>query len=161
MRQKMKIRKYNERDLCQVALLISETFRKYNYSSHEQAASDEYVKFYDPSRGTEEIRKRFDLADEFLVAEVDEQIVGMLRANKNRILNLFVGSDYHKQRIGKQLIQRFEDKCRITNYAEIVLRSQLYAVPFYSSCGYKKTTGIRKKFGLVVQPMKKILTNNR
>jgi hypothetical protein len=38
-----------------------------------------------------------------------------------------------------------------------VLRSSLYATPFYESVGYKKTTGIRHFHGLRIQPMKKIL----
>ena len=42
------------------------------------------------------------------------------------------------------------------------MAATLYAVPFYLSMGYKKTTGIRPGWsfegtGLVYQPMKKLL----
>ena len=91
------------------------------------------------------------------MAERDGQIVGMLRAVDNRIVNLFVNGRYHHSGIGKKLLQRYEKECRTLGYGTIVLRSQLYAVPFYQTCGFKKTTGIRNRDGLTIQPMKKIL----
>ena len=81
----------------------------------------------------------------------------MLRAVENRIVNLFVHQNFHNQGIGKKLIRRYERECKNKGYQKIVLRSQIYAVPFYKACGFKKTTGIRIKFGLIIQPMKKLL----
>jgi hypothetical protein len=37
------------------------------------------------------------------------------------------------------------------------ITASLYAVPFYSKMGCKKTTGIRSFHGLKVQPMKKYI----
>ena len=64
---------------------------------------------------------------------------------------------FQKKGVGIKLIQQYEKECKKLGHREIVLRSQLYAVPFYHACGYKKTTGIRNKDGLLVQPMKKQL----
>lgn len=153
----IRVRDYKETDLYQSALLISKTFRNYNFKDNQPDSSEEYAEYYNPESDLNEIQKRFEESSLFLVAENDGKIVGILRANENRIVNLFVLGDYHRQGIGKMLINRYEKECKQKGYQEIVLRSQLYAVPFYRACGYKNTTGIRKKYGLTIQPMKKQL----
>lgn len=151
----IQIRKYKQKDLFQAASLISETFRKFNFKDNAQAAARDYVAFYNPSLNRTEIKERFDDSTLFFVAERHDQIVGILRATDNRIVNLFVNKKFHKNGIGKKLIQCYEKECSKLGYQEIVLRSQVYAVPFYLACGYKRTTGIRNKHGLLVQPMRK------
>ena len=155
----IQIRKYMQQDLFQAATLISETFRKFNFKDNTQAAAMDYVAFYNPSLNRNNIKASFDDSTLFFVAEKHDQIIGMLRAVDNRIVNLFVNEKFHKNGIGKRLIQSYENKCRKLCYQEVVLRSQAYAVPFYRACGYKRTTGIRNKDGLLVQPMKKQLND--
>ena len=142
MNKLIQIRKYKQKDLSQAAVLISETFRKFNFKDNTPDAAKGYVAFYDPSLNRTEIKARFDDSTLFLVAERHDQIVGILRAVDNRIVNLFVNEKYHKNGIGIRLIQRYEKECKKLGHREIVLRSQIYAVPFYHACGYKKTTGI-------------------
>jgi GNAT superfamily N-acetyltransferase len=149
------IRKYRQKDLFQAATLISETFRKFNFEDNTPVAAKDYAAFYNPSLNRAAIKARFDESTLFLVAERGDRIVGMLRAVDNRIVNLFVNQKFRKNGIGKRLIQAYEKECRKRGYQESVLRSQVYAVPFYLACGYKRTTGIRNKNGLLVQPMKK------
>jgi GNAT superfamily N-acetyltransferase len=79
----------------------------------------------------------------------------MARGMENRLINLFVEADYHRQGIATRLLQRFEKACRKAGFKEIVLRGSRYAIPFYEFMGYKKTTGVRNLHGLGVQPMKK------
>jgi len=154
----IRIRKYREKDLHQTASLVSETFRNFNFKDNPPNNSQDYAAYYDPSINLEDIRKRFQDTSLFFIAEKNRQIVGMLRAIENRIVNLFVHENFHKQGIGKRLIHRYERECKKRGYQKIVLRSQIYAVPFYQACGYNKTTGIRNKYGLIIQPMKKQLT---
>ena len=146
----IKIRKYRAKDLYQTALLVSETFRSFNFKDNPPDASEDYACYYDPSINLEDIRKRFEDTSLFFVAEENRQIVGMIRAIENRIVNLFVHENFHRQGIGKRLIHGYERECMKRGYQTIVLRSQIYAVPFYQACGYKKTTGIRNKYGLIM-----------
>ena len=138
--------------------MVSETFRIFNLKDNPADASQEYATYYDPSVNLEDIRRRFKNTSLFFVAEKNNQIVGMLRAVENSIVNLFVHKNFHKQGIGKKLVHRYERECKKYGYRKIVLRSQIYAVPFYQACGFKKTMGIRNKYGLIIQPMKKQLT---
>jgi len=154
----LRIRNYREKDLYQSASLVSETFGKFNFKDNPSDVSRDYAAYYDPSINLDDIRKRFEDTALFFVAEKNRQIVGVLRAIENRIVNLFVHENSHRQGIGKRLIHRYERECKKRGYQKIVLRSQSYAIPFYLTCGYKKTTGIRNKYGLIIQPMKKQLT---
>lgn len=151
----IKLRRYKEEDLIESAMLISKTFRKYNYKDNQKDSSEEYAEYYDPKTNLNAIRERFNSSSAFFVAEHDGQIVGVLRANENRIVNLFVLGKYHRQGIGKMLFHEYENDCKKLCYREIVLRSQLYSISFYQACGFKKTTGISHKHGLTIQPMKK------
>ncbi len=71
-------------------------------------------------------------------------------------------TDHHRLGIGSQLVDRFEDECKRQGSKQVKVAATLYAVPFYTRMGYKKTTGLRSGWsfggsGLVYQPMKKIL----
>ena len=97
------------------------------------------------------------------VAEVDGEIVGILRGRTDRLASLFVRGDYHRQGIGRRLVARFEEACVQKGATEVKVAATLYAVRFYQEMGYKKTTGVRsgRSFegtGLMYQPMKKVLT---
>lgn len=88
------------------------------------------------------------------------RVVGIVLCRQKRIVNLYVDPSYHRRGIATRLIKGFETYCRRGSFDKIVLRSSLYAVPFYQACGYRKSTGVRHFRGLRVQPMKKTLTGD-
>jgi GNAT superfamily N-acetyltransferase len=152
------IRKYRAGDARSVAALISRTYSRFNRHEGISQAVREYIESYNPKgKKTADIHKRFSQTPDCLVAVAGSRLVGVARGRENRLINLFVDGDYHRQGIGTRLVQRFEKACRNAGYTSIVLRSSLYATPFYASLGYKKTTGVRSVHGLKVQPMKKKL----
>ncbi len=150
------IRKYRHEDARAVAALISKTYSRFNSQEGTKQAVREYVESYNPNgKKTKDIHNRFARTPDFFVAIADSRLVGMVRGAENRLINLFVEADYHRQGIATRLLQRFEKSCQKAGFREIVLRGSLYAIPFYEFMGYKKTTGIRNLHGLEVQPMKK------
>jgi len=152
------IRKYRRGDARSVAALISSTYSRFNRQEGSAHAVQGYVNSYSPKgKKTEDIHKRFSRTPNCYIAIAGSRVVGMVRGIENRLINLFVDGNYHRQGIATRLVQRFEMTCRATGAKEVVLRGSLYATPFYESVGYKKTTGIRNFHGLKVQPMKKKL----
>lgn len=151
----VRIRKFKISDTYDVVSLISETFAKYNKNEGTKEAIKRYIEHFNPKKNS--IKKSFLKTSIFFVAIEKEKIVGVVRGNKNRIVNLFVKGRYHGKGIGKKLMQRFETECRKHHSSKIRIRSSLYAIPFYQRLGYKKTTGIRNFMGLKIQPMRKIL----
>ena len=96
------------------------------------------------------------------VAEDEEEIVGVLRGRRERLASLFVRGDYHRQGIGRKLVERFELECLRQGVTVIRVTATLYAVPFYLAMGYKRSTGVRtgRSFegrGMKIQPMRKVL----
>jgi GNAT superfamily N-acetyltransferase len=159
------IRSYNENSDSQaVGVLIAETYRAYNLNF---ASPEEQGKLLGPFRyaGSTDIIQQEAIArvlrtDMIFVAEDGDQIVGVLRCKPGRLQSLFVRGDHHHQGIGRRLVEHCEQWC--ANHGSVVIRlaSTLYAVPFYSALGYKKSTGIRSGWsfdgeGLKYQPMKK------
>ncbi|MFC1574154.1 GNAT family N-acetyltransferase [Candidatus Latescibacterota bacterium] len=152
------IRKYRRGDARSIAALISKTYSRFNRHEGTKQAVREYVESYNPKgKKTEDIHKRFSRTPNCFVAVVGSRVVGMVRGIENRLINLFVDGNYHRQGIATRLVERFEKTCRKAGFKDIVLRGSLYATTFYESMSYKKTTGIRNFQGLKVQPMKKIL----
>jgi len=152
------IRKYKREDARTVATLISKTFFRFNRHEGTKLAVQDYIENHNPKgKKTEDLHKRFSLTPNFFVAVSGSRVVGMVRGIENRLINLFVDGNYHRQGIGTRLVHKFEKSCREAGFTEIVLRASLYATLFYETVGYKKTTGIRNFHGLRVQPMRKNL----
>jgi GNAT superfamily N-acetyltransferase len=163
----MIIRNYKEEtDAVQVGLLIAETYRQYNL---DFAPPEEQQKLLGPFQyaGSSEPSHRAEIARvlraEMVFVAVDSgEIVGVLRARKERIQSLFVRGDRHRQGIGRRLVKHCEQECAHRGSGVIRLAATLYAVPFYMAMGYRKSSGIRKAWsfggtGLKYQPMKKVL----
>lgn len=160
------IRDYTESDAIQVGVLIANTYSEYNLSFASPDQKKAFLGPFQHARSLEESHQEA-IADVIkasivLVAEMDNVIVGVLRGRKDKLQSLFVRGDVHRQGIGRQLVNRFEQECVKQGSRKIILMSTLYAVPFYQAMGYKKSTGIRRMHsfdeeGLQYQPMKKSL----
>jgi len=88
---------------------------------------------------------------------------GLHRDRKNVLASLFVDGTYHRRGIGRKLVERFERDSHKAGVDWIRVATALYAVPFYQSMAYKRTTDIRpchsfQGTDLKQQPMKKQFT---
>ena len=104
------------------------------------------------------------------VAERNGEIVGVLRGGRTDgrgrtvLMSLFVSGQHHRLGIGRALVERFEQEYTAQGVRVFKLAATLYAVPFYLSLGYKRTTNVRttRSFGergLPYQPMRKVLVS--
>ena len=158
MKEEIIIRKYKESDLIPCAEVVRACFRKYNSKEGTKKAINNYIQMYDPKKeNLNNIKKNFNSSSICLVAIYKNNVIGLIRGNKNRIGNFFVDGKFHRKGIGKMLMNAFESKVKKDKSKFIKLRSSIYAVPIYERLGYKKTTNIRSMHGIKVQPMKKIL----
>ena len=160
------IRDYTESDAIQVGVLIADTYSDYNLSFASPDQKKAFLGPFQHARSPEKLHldaiADVIKASMVFVAEMDGVIVGVLRGRKDKLQSLFVRGDVHRQGIGRQLVNRFEQECAKQGSRKIILMSTLYAVPFYQVMGYRKSTGIRSMHsfdgeGLQYQPMKKTL----
>jgi len=160
------VRNYHKVDAQAVGILVADTYSEYNLSF---ASPDELEKLLGPfwyarsqEAGHQEAIAVVIEAEMVYVAQDEGEVVGVLRGRRERLQSLFVRGDYHRQGIGRQLVERYEHACRQQESRQVKVAATLYAVPFYTRMGYKKTTGLRPGWsfggsGLVYQPMKKVL----
>lgn len=163
----MQIRRYREEDAKAVGCLIAETYRSYNLSHADPEEQERLLgpfrhAFSDDPKHQEAICSVIR-SPMLYVAEDGHRIVGVLRGRENVLASLFVHEDWNRQGIGRKLVERFESDSREQGVGWIRVAATTFAVPFYQSLGYKKTTGIRpcRSFDgtdLQYQPMKKVLT---
>lgn len=166
------IRPYRESDAKQVGVLIADTYSEFNLSELTTERQEAmlgpflYARSSEPSHQgaiAEAIH-----APTVLVAELDGQIVGVLRGGRRDKLgrtilqSLFVSGNHHRLGIGRKLVERFEQEYTARGVTIFKLLATVYAVPFYLEMGYRKSTGMRSIHsfegqGLPSQPMKKVV----
>jgi GNAT superfamily N-acetyltransferase len=159
------IRDYCESDARAVGILIADTFSKFNLA---YASPGERLLLLGPFRHarSEKQAHRERIAETIraemvFVADNDREIIGVIRGRTDRLQSLFVREDHHRQGIGRGLVERLESECWRQGATQIRLAATLYAVPFYTRLGYKKSTGLRSArifngSGFKYQPMKKV-----
>jgi GNAT superfamily N-acetyltransferase len=153
----IRIRTYRPTDARACAQLIRATYAAYNAAGGSTAAVKRYLDKHYPLGDLPAIRRTFARTPVFFVAVAGRSVVGLVRGSDNRIVSLFVDGRQHRQGIGTRLVERFERECAKRELKCVVLRAAPYAVPFYQTLGYVKTTGVKKYFGLPVQPMRRWL----
>jgi len=163
------IRRYREGDAQSVGQLIAETYEEFNLSfappEERGAFLGPFQHAGSPEKAHQEAIARALRSEVVLVAEEAGEIVGVLRGRVERLASLFVRGDRHREGIGRRLVARFEQESRGQGVTVIRVASTLYAVPFYSKMGYKRSTGVRAGWsfegrGLRYQPMKKTLADD-
>lgn len=160
------IRPYRASDAPAVGILIAETYTRFNLGFASQSQRDQMLGPFAHAHSSD-LAAQIEIAAVIkaplvLVAQEGEAVVGVLRGSPGRLNSLFVAGDHHRRGIGRRLMQAFEKYCRQQGEAKITMASTLFAVPFYQSLGYKKSTGVRRMRsfegeGLPYQPMKKVL----
>lgn len=161
-----RIRPYDEPDAAAVGRLIADTYSRFNLSF---ASGEELARLLGPFRHARSTDlehcaaiARTIRAPVVLVAEVCGEIAGVLRGRRERLASLFVHAHYQQRGIGRQLVAELERQSAADGVGVIRLAATLYAVPFYTALGYRKSSGVRNAWsfggtGLVYQPMKKVL----
>lgn len=150
--------KINHTNLPELAHLISWTYQSFNNQEGSPQAVKNYLQQFNLEENSlADLQKRFNSSTINFSAFVDGKMVGIVRGRKDRLVNLFVVGEFHRQGIGRELVRRFEESAKKEQAKVIKIRASLFARDFYSRLGYQKTTGVRMFHGLKIQPMKKVL----
>lgn len=161
------IRPFTNIDSQQVGILIADTYKKFNlvFAPPEQQAKllGPFLHARSPQPKHQQQITQILQAPIVLVAEINGEIASVLRGSIGRLHSLFVSETYHRLGVGTALMKEFETHCRQQKADKITMAATLYAVPFYTAIGYKRSTGIRsmrsfQAHGLQYQPMKKTLS---
>jgi predicted N-acetyltransferase YhbS len=167
------IRRYTKNDAVQVGRLIADTYGEFNLremSARRRALMlGPFALAGSQVSGHQEAIADAISAPSVWVAEQGAQIVGVIRGGRTDhsgrtvLMSLFVSGPHQGRGIGRALVERFESEYIALGASVIKVSATLFAVPFYSRLGYKKTTGVRSASsfgepGLPYQPMARVLS---
>ena len=148
------IRRFKKEDAERVSRLVTDTFIEFVSPSIPLESRIRYLENVTP----EKVMERSKTQDVYLATEKD-QIIGIICGNKEIkcISWLWVHKRYHKKGIARILVKGLESTYKRRGVKVLKVYSSEYAIGFYEKMGYRKTTGIRQREGIVYQPMKKVL----
>jgi GNAT superfamily N-acetyltransferase len=160
------VRDYQESDAPSVGRLIADSYATYNLNFLPPEQIGPFLGPFEHAHSADPAHRaaiaQVIRSEMVYVAEVDGEIVGVLRGRKERLGSLFVRGDRHRQGVGRALVEHFERVSRQQGVHVIRVAATLYGVPFYLAMGYKRSTGVRSSWsfdghGLPIQPMRKLL----
>ena len=149
----MIIRRFKKEYAKEVCELVSNVFNEFVASELTKKAIKKWLEEQIPEKQIERSKTR-----DIFVAVINNKIVGMIEGKKNnKVTRLFVDKGHHGKGIASSLMNKIEKLYEKRGATQIKVWSSLYAQKFYEKMGYRKTTRLIKKEGMIYQPMKKVL----
>jgi len=156
MRGKIKIREMKDGEEKAVCDAVIKSFNEFVAPDFSQEGIDSFMDGVKPQLITDRIKN----GNIIVVAISDKKIVGVIEVrNMNHVSMFFVDGEYHRQGIGRGLLNHALKICRsITKgISEITVNSSPYAVHIYERLGFQKTSEEQTKNGIRCTPMVKKL----
>ena len=132
----MKIRPMTGPDQPEVSRILGDCYR---LLGRKEELLPEAVEFLLSERGSLESIRREAARQEFLVAEVDGIIVGMVAVDGNCVAKLYVDPPHHGGGIGTALFRAAEAIIKQCGYDHLTLGSSPTAAGFYRAMGATAT----------------------
>lgn len=151
MIQNMKIEQLKE-----VMELVNRVFDEFEAPGYTEEGIRNFYKFANYNNIKIQLERNFKI----LVYEQNRKIVGMIGyRDYSHICLLFVEKEYHKQGIGKKLVEKTKEICqsKVSNLQEITVNSSPYGIDFYHKMGFVNTEKEQIVDGIRYTPMKLFL----
>lgn len=131
------------------------TFQK--FEAHEY--SPEGVKNFLDFISDNGIRKMFMINEYHMWVALDgNQIIGLISLRSGKLISLlFVDEKYHKQGVGRALMEEVWSYLRDQKISFCTVNSSPYAVEFYHKLGFRDLAGEKVEAGMRITPMRKEL----
>lgn len=135
--------------------LVWRTFQR--FEAHEY--SPEGVKNFLDFISDNALRKMFMIHEYHLWVALDgNQVIGLISLRSGRFISLlFVDEKYHRQGVGRALMEVLCDYLREKNISFCTVKSSPYAVEFYHKTGFYDLGPERVEAGMRVTSMRKDL----
>jgi N-acetylglutamate synthase-like GNAT family acetyltransferase len=128
----MLIRRFEPEDAEQLSQLIIQNLQQINIKDYPPEAIDKLAQFYTPARVIEDARHQLTI-----VGLVDDELVGTVSLDHERVRSVFVDVGKHRSGIGKELMAVIETYAKKQGLRKIFLLSGLSAYEFYKKLGYE------------------------
>ncbi|MEO8665700.1 MAG: GNAT family N-acetyltransferase [Ignavibacteria bacterium] len=135
-KEKISIRTAAEKDLPAIRNLYSQTVREINSKDYTKQEIEVWASCSDePGSFSKAIEVQY-----FIVAEIENEIVGFSSIEKNGYLDfMYVHKDHQRKGIAKKLLEEIERKASDQKNFEVFSYVSRTAKPFFEKSGYKHT----------------------
>ena len=151
-------RSFTEGDATEVASLIAETYKTFCSNEADAESLERFLHDLTSESDSKMLYQKLFKPIMILAVTGEAEIVGIIAGTQDRINKMFVKIGFQRRGIATQLFGHFESEVIRAGASEIKVRSSLFAERFYSSVGFKKTTGVRSHGGMLHYPMRKPLS---
>lgn len=143
-----------------VSNLVARSFNEFIAPDFSEEGIEEFFKYANPRS----LAKRSEGSHFVLVAEAEGEIAGMVEAREMKHISmLFVDKAHHRKGIGRELVRLAIERIMSEQPSSenVTVYSSRFAVPFYESLGFVKTSEEKIIYGVVHVPMALTLTEGR
>lgn len=149
--QQIEIRKATISDSEEISRLISRNCQRLLMDDFE----GDGLNFFLRSVETRAIREYMEQGFEYLVAELNGQVVGVIAVKDySHMFHLFVDLDFHNRGIARCLWAKMKElSIAKGNSGRFTLNSTTYALPIYQSWGFQVSGEKAQRFGINYTPM--------
>ena len=140
---KMVIREVNKSELNKVTDLVWKVFIDFEADDYSKEGIKTFKDFLHNSQAIEKLK--------IYGAYINSDLVGIIAMrNNNHIALFFVDGNYHRQGIGRKLLDEVMKNIKAN---EITVNSSPYAIEIYCKLGFIPTSGEQLKDGIRFTPM--------
>lgn len=149
------IREAKEDEWEDAMALAWRTFQKFEAHEYTPEGVKNFLDFISDNA----LRKMFLIHEYHLWVALDgNQIIGLISLRSGKLISLlFVDEKYHKQGVGRALMEALWAYLRERRVPTCIVRSSPYAVGFYHKLGFQDTGEEKVEAGMRITPMKKDL----
>ena len=156
------IEEYQEKYLDAILELISRNIKEINSKDYGIEKTNEMAKDFSVDKLKEIFKKR----EKVYIALNNDEVVGTAGLDKSWysddeywILTVFVKPEYHKQGIGKKLIEKIEDFAFSLPIKKLIVPASITAHQFYYKLGYNYKDGKKVLNDEHMYIMEKLINN--
>ena len=132
--------------------LVARSFRKFVASDCSREGVEEFFKYAQ----ADSLYIRTKTGHDVLVAEIHNQIVGMIEVRDYEHISMFfVEETFHNSGIVKELLRRSLEVCRsnVPDLCRLSVNASLYAVRIYRHLGFRRKAPQQLEKGIRFVPM--------
>ena len=141
-------------------LLVKKAFDEFIAPDYSQEGIDTFYGFIHPDLISDRIKSGGSFV---LSARNAGRIIGIIEISDSAMGDVFrirlfdVAKDFHGIGVGRKLVNRGIEKCRMINPAmkTLTVNSSPFAVKIYQRLGFVETEGRQMKNGIIYYPMQK------
>ena len=129
----MRVRLFRQEDARQCSSIIRRNFRTHLKNEDPKPTVERLIKLNSPARLIAKAKE-----GKYFVAVDGEKVIGMGGYIGDMLRRFFVHPDYHKQGVGRRLMNRVLREMKKEGVKTVHANSTSFAEKFYESCGFKR-----------------------